>query len=226
MIRKFTLIELLIVIAIIAILASLMLPALNKAREKAYCINCVSQLKQLGTAFVLYLDDNKEYFPKRKISGPPRWHLDLLEYVASCGERANIFFCAKDANRIVRSQYTRTEMFCWGRISYGFNHTFLEAQKVNKVKHPGATVLLVDAATDVLNSNRGGYYWANSKSDFNQAVAWPRHDKNSAANVLWISGSVETVRATSGTVTTFSKNMYNPTSLGTRYMSDNKWDLE
>ncbi|HZZ42463.1 MAG TPA: prepilin-type N-terminal cleavage/methylation domain-containing protein [Tepidisphaeraceae bacterium] len=67
----FTLVELLVVIGIIALLISILLPALNRARENANRISCSSNLRQISMAFVMYTNENKGWFPNIAVFGGP-----------------------------------------------------------------------------------------------------------------------------------------------------------
>ena len=67
--RGFTLIELLVVIAIIAILAAILFPVFAQAREKARQASCQSNLKQIGIAFKMYVQDYDEKWPSNHVVG-------------------------------------------------------------------------------------------------------------------------------------------------------------
>src|SRR5215213_6600643 len=61
--RGFTLIELLVVIGIIAVLMSILLPTLRGVRRQANLVQCSSNMKQVATAMLMYIQDNKGKFP-------------------------------------------------------------------------------------------------------------------------------------------------------------------
>jgi prepilin-type N-terminal cleavage/methylation domain-containing protein/prepilin-type processing-associated H-X9-DG protein len=115
--RGFTLIELLVVIAIIAILAAILFPVFAQAREKARAAGCLSNVKQLGTASMMYVQDNDEtlclqyYTPLGAASGPTAgpWDVVMTPYVKNDG----VLKCPSDG--IARSGNVAVRSYSWNR---------------------------------------------------------------------------------------------------------------
>jgi prepilin-type N-terminal cleavage/methylation domain-containing protein/prepilin-type processing-associated H-X9-DG protein len=101
----FTLIELLVVIAIIAILAAMLLPALSKAKQRAWTISCNSNLHQISIGMILFADDNNGKYPES--GGDIPWNTSnadaptnsWMQQIVHYTQTTNIYHCP--SNRLV-----------------------------------------------------------------------------------------------------------------------------
>jgi prepilin-type N-terminal cleavage/methylation domain-containing protein len=91
--KGFTLVELMISIAVIAILAAALLPALARARESARRSNCQKNLKQLGALLEMYVDDDPKGFLPTENSPHPDWYLPAQPFFPEYLKDVTLLIC-------------------------------------------------------------------------------------------------------------------------------------
>ena len=183
---KFTLIELLVVIAIIAILAAMLLPALSKARSKARSITCVNNLKQIGTAGLMYVSDYDDFLlppvDKNKVYGKPiytgLYHWDYVfatHYMGivrstSAKHQNTPFRCPDDANRADvcnAQQRSYAVPYCLARPDTEFENRY---RKISDYLNPSRCMFVTEIDSVAANVRFYPDMPANDKIRFKKAA--------------------------------------------------------
>jgi len=185
--RGFTLIELLVVIAIIAILAAILFPVFARAREKARQTSCLSNVKEIGLAKLMYVQDYDELLPRANcapvtytlpdgsVSGSTNclWLYQIYPYV----KNAQIYNCPSWTTKWPTDAYSST-------VAYGYNY-LLSSLALAQIDQPAETLMTVDCT----------YYLADWDTGAADNHNPPANRHNEGANAVLVDGHAKWYKA-------------------------------
>ena len=165
----FTLVELLIVIAIIAILAALLLPALQSARERGVGTNCASRIKQFSQINLLYTDDNNGFmpysiygrtypWPALKKYFPATYSITKNSGGTNYPETCPLMYCPAFRPHPGMAKTLGWTYYAW--LEYDFFNSKNPFPNVKKVRNPSRKFMNVEIAKrSGANCTESRYYW-------------------------------------------------------------------
>lgn len=216
--KAFTLIELLVVIAIISLLAAILFPVFGRARESARRSSCGSNLRQIGTGILQYMQDYDEFYPinwdyneNGSISNPEveGWRYYIMPYI----KNDQVFRCPSSAapngvptgNLVIDVPSNPGPMKAYYRYNYAANTNVIRRidiapkipLKISQMQRPSEMLLIADAGHNVIDTTLWTVVNAGWKGNITGATDIPTFvDTDSSrhlggSNILWGDGHVK-----------------------------------
>lgn len=181
--KAFTLMELLVVAVIIGILAALLVPAIGKAREGARRSACANNLRQIGLAISMYMNEHDFKFPPWMTAGTPvkYWYNDLEPYV----DDKNIYKCPSYKYH----DYSDPEHFSYAFNLEGLNDAAGAGIDINAVSSPSQCIMVADGGPPYQSEESSCLLWAHG------SISNTRHSRGT--NILFVDGHVNWYLASS-----------------------------